>query len=180
MGGIGREQRGHAAGVANNSPVGCCLVRGFQRLGMSTKKDVTDPSVWGFLSSKRAKAGYHHGDGSLPFALRGQVRFVRTWSTPYMAALGAIAAYVRTGRACTPLARCNTLDFVPKSVCQGAAPLWNPCGAGTHVRRKMAKFHYIGGVLSLESMVYSAWPSKSEFEELIDWTNQNFIKNLVH
>ena len=51
---------------------------------------------------------------------------------------------------------------------------------GTHVRRKMAKFHYIGGVLSLESMVYSAWPSKSEFEELIDWTNQNFIKNLVH
>ena len=54
------------------------------------------------------------------------------------------------------------------------------CGACTHVRRKMAKFHYIGGVLSLESMVYSAWPSKSEFEELIDWTNQNFIKNLVH
>ena len=99
---------------------------------------------------------------------------------PLYGALGAIAAYVRTGRACTPLARCNTLDFVPKSVCQGAAPLWNPCGAGTHVRRKMAKFHYIGGVLSLESMVYSAWPSKSEFEELIDWTNQNFIKNLVH
>ena len=32
-------------------------------------------------------------------------------------ALGAIAVYVRTGRACTPLARCNTLDFVPKSVC---------------------------------------------------------------
>jgi len=31
----------------------------------------------------------------------------------------------------------------------------------------------------LESMVYSAWPSKSEFEELIDWTNQNFIKNLI-
>ena len=75
---------------------------------------------------------------------------------PLYGALGAIAAYVRTGRACTPLARCNTLDFVPKSVCQGAAPLWNPCGAGTHVRRKMAKFHYIGGVLSLESMVYSA------------------------
>ena len=38
MGGTGREQHGHAAGVANNSPVGCCLVRGFQRLGMSTKK----------------------------------------------------------------------------------------------------------------------------------------------
>ena len=26
--------------------------------------------------------------------------------------------------ACTPLARCNTLDFAPKSVCQGSAPLW--------------------------------------------------------
>ena len=38
MGGTGREQHGHAAGVANNSPVGCCLVRGFQRPGMSTKK----------------------------------------------------------------------------------------------------------------------------------------------
>ena len=36
--GTGLEQHGHAAGVANNSPVGCCLVRGFQRLGMSTKK----------------------------------------------------------------------------------------------------------------------------------------------
>ena len=28
---------------------------------------------------------------------------------------------------CTPLARCNTLDFVPKSYAKGAAPLWNPC-----------------------------------------------------
>ena len=43
------------------------------------------------------------------------------------------------GRACTPLARCNTLDFVPKSVCQGAAPLWNPCGVRTHVRKEAAK-----------------------------------------
>ena len=71
-------------------------------------------------SGKRAKAGYHRGDGILPFALRDQVRFVRTWSSTLYGALGAIAAYVRTGgggRACTPLARCNTLDFVPKSVC---------------------------------------------------------------
>ena len=28
--------------------------------------------------------------------------------------------------ACTPLTRCNTLDFVPKSVCQGAKPLRIP------------------------------------------------------
>jgi hypothetical protein len=37
------------------------------------------------------------GDGILPFALRDQVRFVRTWSSPYMARLGVVAAYVRTG-----------------------------------------------------------------------------------
>ena len=48
-------------------------------------------------SGKRAKAGYHRGDGILPFALRNQVRFVRTWSSPYMARLGVVAAYVRTG-----------------------------------------------------------------------------------
>ena len=67
---------------------------------------------------ERVKAGYHRGDGILPFVLWNQVRFVRTWSSPYMARLGVIAAYVRTGRARTPLARCNnTLDFGTKSVC---------------------------------------------------------------
>ena len=40
-----------------------------------------------------AKAGYHRGDGILPFALRDQGRFVRTWSFPYMARLGVVAAY---------------------------------------------------------------------------------------
>ena len=40
-----------------------------------------------------AKAGYHRGDGILPFVLRNQVRFVRTWSFPYMARLGVVAAY---------------------------------------------------------------------------------------
>ena len=48
-------------------------------------------------SSKQEKAGYHHDGGILPFALRNQVRFVRTWSSPYMARLGVIAVYVRTG-----------------------------------------------------------------------------------
>ena len=43
-----------------------------------------------------AKAGYHRGDGILPFALRDQVRFVRTWSSTLYGALRAIAAYVRT------------------------------------------------------------------------------------
>ena len=44
-----------------------------------------------------AKAGYHHGDGILPFALLDQVRFVRTWSSTLYGALGVIAAYVHTG-----------------------------------------------------------------------------------
>lgn len=35
-------------------------------------------------SVKRAKAGYHYDGGILPFALRNQVRFVRTWSSPYI------------------------------------------------------------------------------------------------
>ena len=48
-------------------------------------------------SGKQAKAGYHYDSGILPFALRNQVRFVRTWSSPYMARLGVIVAYVRTG-----------------------------------------------------------------------------------
>ena len=48
-------------------------------------------------NGKRAKAGYHRGDGILPFVLRDQIRFVRTWSSPYMARLGVVAAYVRTG-----------------------------------------------------------------------------------
>ena len=46
---------------------------------------------------ERVKAGYHYDSGILPFALRNQVRFVRTWSSPYRARLGVVAAYVRTG-----------------------------------------------------------------------------------
>ena len=36
----GLEQHGHAAGGANNSPVGCYLVRGFHPVGMSNKRTV--------------------------------------------------------------------------------------------------------------------------------------------
>ena len=76
-------------------------------------------------SVKRAKAGYHYDGGILPFALRNQVRFVRTWSSPYMTHWGQSLCTCVPG-ACTPLTRCNTLDFVPKSVCQGAKPLRIP------------------------------------------------------
>ena len=50
---------------------------------------------------------------------------------------GSIKSHVRTVKVLgmglfvsgsgTPLSRCNTLDFVPKSCAKGAAPLWNPC-----------------------------------------------------
>ena len=75
---------------------------------------------------ERVKAGYHYDSGILPFALRNQVRFVRTWSPPYMAHWGQSLHTCVPGRACTPLTRCNTLDFVPKSVCQGVKPLRIP------------------------------------------------------
>ena len=39
VGGTGLEQHGHAAGGATNTPVGCCLARGSQCIGMSIKKD---------------------------------------------------------------------------------------------------------------------------------------------
>ena len=42
----GLEQHGRAAGEANNSPVGCCLVRGDHRLGMS----VVEPELCSGLS----------------------------------------------------------------------------------------------------------------------------------
>ena len=48
--GTGLEQHGHAAGGATNTPVGCLLVRGSQRVGMSTKKDAARPLVWGLFS----------------------------------------------------------------------------------------------------------------------------------
>ena len=94
-------------------------------------------------NGKRAKAGYHYDSGILPFALRNQVRFVRTWSSPYMARLGVVAAYVRTRsagilRGLTPW----HTDFGTKSsVLHLVRGVQAP---GTHVRRKMAKFHYIG------------------------------------
>ena len=44
VGGTGLEQHGHAAGGAANTPVGCLLVRGFQRSGMSTGDDVQKSS----------------------------------------------------------------------------------------------------------------------------------------
>ena len=47
-----------------------------------------------------AKAGYHRGDGILPFVLRDQGRFVRTWSPPIWRH-GAIAAYAGKGQALT-------------------------------------------------------------------------------
>ena len=76
-------------------------------------------------SGKRAKAGYHCDGDILPFALWNQVRFVRTWLSPYMTHWGQSLCTCVPG-ACTPLTMCNTLDFVPKSVCQGVKPLRIP------------------------------------------------------
>ena len=66
-----------------------------------------------------AKAGYHRDDGILPFVLRDQGRFVRTWSPPVWRH-GAIAAYARTQkngkiplyRGCSFLGGCDILGLV--------------------------------------------------------------------
>ena len=63
---------------------------------------------------------------------------------PLYGSLEAIAAYVRTGRALTPLARCNTLDFVPKSVCQGVKPLRIPAECVRTYAEKWQKFTISG------------------------------------
>ena len=48
-------------------------------------------------SSKRTKAGYHHGGGALPFALEsGSQSDNLILSFPHVVRFGLIAAYVRT------------------------------------------------------------------------------------
>ena len=87
--GTGLEQHGTAAGGATNTPVGCLLVRGSQRLGMSTKKDAARPFGLGTFfvvggtgrEPERAKAGYHYGSGILPFAILNRVWYTRLSST---------------------------------------------------------------------------------------------------
>ena len=70
--------------------------------------------------------------------------------------------YVRTGRACTPLTRCNTLDFVPKSVCQGVKPLRIPAERVRTYAEKWQNFtisgcSFIGeyGILGLVQQIRS-------------------------
>ena len=52
-GGTGLEQHGHAEGGATNTPVGCLLVRGSQRVGMST--GMTAVLWWSILHSTRTQ-----------------------------------------------------------------------------------------------------------------------------
>ena len=113
-------------------------------------------------SSKQEKAGYHHDGGILPFVLRDQVRLVRTWSPPYMAHWGQSLHTCVPGRACTPLTRCNTLDFVPKSVCQGAKPIRIPAERVRTYAEKWQNFtisgcSFIGeyGILGLVQQIRS-------------------------
>ena len=97
MGGTGLEQHGTAAGGAKNSPVDCFLVRGWWSPGTSTGMTAVQSLSFAQYKSEQnkiviAKAGDHRGDGILPFVLRDQGRFMRTWSPPVWRH-GAIAAY---------------------------------------------------------------------------------------
>ena len=73
MGGTGLEQHGTAAGGAKNSPVDCFLVRGWWSPGTSTGMTAVKSLSFAQHKSEQnkivsAKAGYHRGDGTLPFA----------------------------------------------------------------------------------------------------------------
>ena len=105
------------------SPVGCCLARGFQRVGMSTMEAVNRKISWLFCFVSHectVSARFLHG-----FCTVGVIH-VRLCRALYCIAISAL--FLRQ-----PEPRCNTLDFAGKVVCQrGAgrhwrpAPLWKP------------------------------------------------------
>ena len=84
-----------AKGLRKNQqtqPVQAPAVRfrqGSQRIGMSTKKDAARPKGLGTFfvvdgtgrEPEQAKAGYHRGDGILPFAILNRVWYTRLSST---------------------------------------------------------------------------------------------------
>ena len=66
--------------------------------GGASPRQVPAKALLGTVSRNEQRQGIIMGDGILPFALRDQVRFVRTWSSTLYGALGVIAAYVHTRR----------------------------------------------------------------------------------
>ena len=64
--------------------------------GGASPRQVPAKALLGTVSRNEQRQGIIMGDGILPFALRDQVRFVRTWSSTLYGALGVIAAYVHT------------------------------------------------------------------------------------
>ena len=97
------------------SPVGCCLARGFQRVGMSTMEAVNRKISWLFCFVSHectVSARFLHG-----FCTVGVIH-VRLCRALYCIAISAL--FLRQ-----PEPRCNTLDFAGKVVCQrgAAAPL---------------------------------------------------------
>ena len=91
--GTGLEQHGHAAGVANNSPVGCCLVRGFQRLGMSTKKAPPAGAPFAEPRFMQYRTGTMYVRAIRKKQRQGITMAVVSCLLCYMVRLGGIAAY---------------------------------------------------------------------------------------
>ena len=106
-------------------------------------------------SVKRAKAGYHYDGGVLPFALRNQVRFVRTWSSPYMTHWGQSLC------TCVPGERVHLWQGVTHRLCskvcvpRGIAPLESLRSVYARTQEN-GKISLYRGVLSWRSVVYSA------------------------
>ena len=85
------EQHGTAAGGTANTPVGCLLVRGSQRLGMSTKKDVARPFGLGMWWAVQNSNSNKQRQG-----ITVAVCPAFCFASPYIVRFGSIAAYVRT------------------------------------------------------------------------------------
>ena len=91
------------------------------------------------LTNEQVKAAYLGKKARLSFNRPNDTATAcQDWLRSTRLGRGSIKSHVRTvkvlgmGAFCisgtyTPLERCNTLDFVPKSCAKGAAPLWNPC-----------------------------------------------------
>ena len=100
--GTGLEQHGHAAGVANNSPVGCCLARGSQSSGMSTKKAPPAGAPFAEPRFMQYRTGTMYVRAIRKKQRQGITMTVVSCLLCYMAHFGSIAAYAgKKGQALT-------------------------------------------------------------------------------
>ena len=124
----GLEQHGRAAGEANNSPVGCCLVRGDHRPGMSA----VEPELCSGLSflcvegTRTARPSHRRGKqqpGGLLFSVRGSPS-----RNVYRGSCGSkdFMAFCFVSHGCTVFARSvfSMSDYVGRCIALQSVPFF--------------------------------------------------------